>query len=191
MRELSMYQGFTQRDLTKRFDYNPESGEFTNRKTGQLITTTKGGRLVIGVRTGHIILTLSPAKLAYMIMENRVVGKGEMVRFKDGDPNNLIFSNLSIIKKRDNTSSKETVHYYTTDTPTDGVVELHSVHVKDDTRVEGNVVFVVRRGTTQAVYRTGDYDLAVKVRKEWEADKNIHRWDMTMTDQYMPQEGIR
>ncbi|CAB4124940.1 hypothetical protein UFOVP59_60 [uncultured Caudovirales phage] len=174
------YQGFTRKDLMKRFDYKPHSGEFLNRKTGQVITTTKGGRLVIGIRVGNSVLTLSPAKLAYMIMDDRVVAKGEMVKFLDGDSSNLKYDNLSIITKVKNIDKPNAIDYWTTPTEKDGVVLLHP-----------SMVFVVRRGPTQAVYRTFDYDLAVRVREEWEKYPSIHRWDYTMPDHYLPKGALR
>lgn len=174
------YQGFTQKDLIKKFIYNPSSGEFTNRKTGQVITTTKGGRLVIGLRQGNKVLTLSPARLAFMIMENRSLSKDEMIKFLDGDPNNTRFNNLSIVLKKCNVKTKDKVDWYTTKTDCDGIILLHP-----------SKVFVVRRGNKQAVYRTKDYDHALEVYNEWLMDKSIHRWDNTIPDVYMPQNGLR
>lgn len=174
------YQGMTREDLMKRFTYDPMRGIFYSRKSGDMITATKRGRPVISVRSGDNVITLSPAKVAYMIIEDRSLLKGEMIKFIDGDYDNLRFNNLSIIKTNENSPGKPSIDFWSTPTETDGVRLLHPTKV-----------FVVMRGSKQAVYRTKDYEQAVKIRKEWETNRNIHRWDVTLPDVYLPTNGLR
>lgn len=169
------YKGFTRDELITRFIYNPVSGEFFSGKRKTLITAMNKGRLVLSVRRGSMVFNLSRAKVALMIMGGRLPEKDEMIKFIDGDCNNTAYSNISIIKSKDNVVHRPSVVYSTVETSCDGV---HQLLPKG--------YYVVRRGNTQAIYRTYDFDEAVAVRKEWEKDKTIHRWDKTMPSYYMP-----
>ena len=168
--ETDTYNGFTKEDLIRKFIYDPVGGTFFNRRNSNPLTSTQKGRLVLVVRDGDRIVTLSAAKVALLMVGGITLKKGETVKFIDNDPLNLAYSNIVVVAKETLSGNKDYVAPYSVPTETDGVFQIMP-----------KGFFVARRGSKQAVYRTNDYDEAVAIRKEWETDKNIHKWDNSYT----------
>jgi len=168
------YMGMNQKDLISRYVYDPEKGIFYTRKTGKRVTSTNKGKLVLPVRCGDRILNLSPAKVALIIIDNIYVPVGHTISFKDGNHNNLKYSNISIIKRVENNLTINEISYHTKPI-SEGIVSLY--YKQHD--VEHFKFFVVRRGPRQSVYRTLDLEEAKAVYDEWLNDKFITRMDAT------------
>lgn len=173
------YQGFTKEELSKRIIYDPVKGIFLNAKTNEVMNVVKGSKHSILLRVGFSVVTLSPAKVAFFLKDGLVVKSNQVVKFKDKNRANYAYDNLLILNK-DYGCKEGYVHPYTTPTQHKRINLLHP-----------SMVYVVMRGPEQAVYRTPDYDKAVAILTEWMEDNSIHRWDETLPDYYMPQEGIR
>ena len=164
------YQGFTYKELNDKFSSDPVEGRFYSKKTGTLLDSTKGGKMYLGIRIADEIISLQPAKVAMILVDQYFPKDDERVVFKDNDNLNFAYTNLKIIKKRDSALfAKNSVKHTAYATTVDGVF-----------KIEPTGYFVVRRGSDQAVYRSYDFEEAVAIRKEWELDNTIHRWDKTM-----------
>lgn len=164
------YQGFTYKELNDKFSYDPVEGRFYSKKTGKLLDSTKGGKMYLGIRIADKIISLQPAKVAMILVDQYFPKDDERVVFKDNDNLNFAYTNLKIIKKRDSALfAKNSIKHTAYATAVDGVF-----------KIEPTGYFVVRRGSDQAVYRSYDFEEAVAIRKEWELDNTIHRWDKTM-----------
>jgi hypothetical protein len=167
---IEKYQGFTYKELDDKFTYDPVEGKFYSKKTGKLLDSTKGGKMYLGIRIADEVIPLQPAKVAMILVAQYFPKDDERVVFKDNDNLNFAYDNLKIIKKRDSTLfAKNVVRPKAHNTPVDGVVKIMPMGY-----------FVARRGPNQAVYRSYDFEEVVRVRKEWEIDNTIHRWDSTM-----------
>ena len=167
---IDKYQGFTRKELDSKFTYDPINGRFWSKKTGKLLDSTKGGRMYLGIRIADEIIGLQPARVALILEKNYFLKDDETIKFADKDNLNLTLDNILVVKKRQKAlDAKAFEHPKAIQTPVDGVVKLMPMGF-----------FVVRRGPEQAVYRTYDFEEAVNVRKEWELDNTIHRWDKTM-----------
>lgn len=169
---MDHYLGYTQQDLINRFIYDPKTGTLMNKKTNKVITSTKDGRIVVSVRRNGKIVNLSGPRLALMIMDGRALNEDETIKFIDGNSLNIAYHNLSVVPRISKLTKPQPLFYKAHPTETDGVFLMtNGVPIQD--------FFVVRRGSNQAVYRTKDYEEAVMIRKEWESDHSIHRWDNT------------
>ena len=167
---LEKYQGFTYKELNDKFSYDPVEGRFYSKKTGKLLDSTKGGKMYLGIRIADEIISLQPAKVAMILVDQYFPKDDERVVFKDSDNLNFVYTNLKIIKKRDSALfAKNSVKHTAYATAVDGVF-----------KIEPTGYFVARRGSDQAVYRSYDFEEVVAIRKEWELDNTIHRWDKTM-----------
>ena len=159
------YHGFTIEDIKASFDYNPVCGKFINKRTGNLIYDFK-----INIRNpdGKTVTLMLP-RVAVWLVDGRLVAEGYVVKFKDTNHYNLAYDNLVVVPAGE--ANKPTDNSKFVETATKGVF------YNQETRV-----FVVRRGAKQAIYRTLDYKVAVAIRKEWELDKSVHRWDNSLPD---------
>ena len=167
---VEKYQGFTYKELNDKFSYDPVEGRFYSKKTGKLLDSTKGGKMYLGIRIADEIISLQPAKVAMILVDQYFPKDDERVVFKDNDNLNFAYTNLKIIKKRDSALfAKNSIKHTAYATAVDGVF-----------KIEPTGYFVARRGSDQAVYRSYDFEEAVAIRKEWELDNTIHRWDKTM-----------
>lgn len=167
---IEKYQGFTYKELNDKFTYDPVEGKFWSKKTGKLLDSTKGGKMYLGIRIADEIIPLQPAKVAMILVDQYFPKDDERVVFKDQDNLNFTYSNLKVIKKRDAALfGKNAIRPKAYETPVDGVFKVMPMGY-----------FVARRGPNQAVYRSYDFDEVVNIRKEWEIDNTIHRWDKTM-----------
>lgn len=156
----SLYQGFTLSDLKSMLDYDPSNGRFTSKKTGLPLVNN-----VYKVRNPQgSPVSVMLARVAVWFVEGIIVDPDSVVKPIDGDIYNLAYDNLVVVAKQD--SNKPIHSFNAKETATKGVFYLDKYEY-----------FVVRRGPTQAVYRTHSYKEAVAVRKEWEANPSIHRWD--------------
>jgi hypothetical protein len=164
------YQGFTYKELNDKFSYDKVEGKFYNKKTGKLLDSTKGGKMYLGIRIADETISLQPARVALILVDQYFPKNDERVVFKDNDSLNFAYTNLKVIKKRDAALfGKNAIRPKAYDTPVVGVVKIMPMGY-----------FVARRGPEQAVYRSYDFEEVVNVRKEWELDNTIHRWDKTM-----------
>ena len=169
---VSKYQGFTYKELNDKFLYDPVEGKFWSKKTGKLLDSTKGGKMYLGIRIADEIIPLQPAKVAMILVDQYFPKDDERVIFKDHDNLNFAYSNLKVIKKRDAALfGKNAIRPKAYETAVDGVFKVMPMGY-----------FVARRGPNQAVYRSYDFDEVVNIRKEWEIDNTIHRWDATMPE---------
>ena len=182
--DVVTYQGMSQDDLKKKYIYNPLTGEFFNKQSGQLITSTIRGRPVIAIRYGDRVSTLSMAKVALMIMDNRSVSKDEYIKFIDKDCSNLKYSNLSVMSKKTINLTQDHTNFSSEPTGHKRVFVVKGTLNSDPSKVVSKY-FVVRRGPEQAVYRTKDYDHAVDIAEEWLKDNSIHRWDDTYPKHFL------
>jgi hypothetical protein len=164
------YQGFTYKELDDKFTYDPINGRFWGKKTGKLLDSTKGGRMYLSIRIVDEAISLQPARVAMILVDQYFPKDDERVVFKDNDNLNFAYNNLKVIKKRDAALfGKNAIKHTAYATAVEGIF-----------KIEPTGYFVVRRGPEQAVYRTYSFDEAVNIRKEWEIDNTIHRWDSTM-----------
>ena len=169
---VSKYQGFTYKELNDKFLYDPVEGKFWSKKTGKLLDSTKGGKMYLGIRIADEIIPLQPAKVAMILVDQYFPKDDERIVFKDHDNLNFAYSNLKVIKKRDAALfGKNAIRPKAYETAVDGVFKVMPMGY-----------FVARRGPNQAVYRGYDFDEVVNIRKEWEIDNTIHRWDSTMPE---------
>jgi len=163
MNEQDTYHGFTIEDIKASFDYNPVCGKFINKRTGNLVYDFK-----VNIRNpdGKTVTLMLP-RVAVWLVDGRLVAEGYVVKFKDTNHYNLAYDNLVVVPAGE--ANKPTDNSKFVETATKGVF------YNQETRV-----FVVRRGAKQAIYRTLDYKVAVAIRKEWELDKTVHRWDNSL-----------
>lgn len=167
---VSKYQGFTRKELDDKFTYDPINGRFWSKKTGKLLDSTKGGRMYLGVRIADEIIALQPSRVALILAKNYFLGDDEVIRFADKDHLNLTLDNILVVKKKQKAlDAKAFDHPKAIPTVVDGVFKVMPMGY-----------FVARRGPNQAVYRSYDFEEVVNIRKEWEIDNTIHRWDATM-----------
>jgi hypothetical protein len=164
------YQGFTYKELNDKFSYDKVEGKFYNKRTGKILDSTKGGKMYLGIRIADETISLQPARVALILVDQYFPKDDERVVFKDNDSLNFAYTNLKIIKKRDAALfGKNAIRPKAHKTPVDGVVKIMPMGY-----------FVARRGPEQSVYRSYDFEEVVSIRKEWELDNTIHRWDKTM-----------
>ena len=166
---VSKYQGFTRKELDDKFIYDPINGRFWGKKTGKLLDSTKGGRMYLGVRIADEIIGLQPSRVALILANNYFLKDDETIRFADKDHLNLALDNILVVKKKQKAlDAKAFDHPKAHATDVDGVFKIMPMGY-----------FVARRGSDQAVYRSYDFEEVVAIRKEWELDNTIHRWDVT------------
>ena len=163
MTQQDSYQGFTIEDIKSSFDYEPVCGKFINKKTGALIYDY---RVCVRNPEGKVV-TLTLSRVAVWLVDGKLVPEGDVVKFKDTNHYNLAYDNLVVVPAGE--ANKPTDNGKFVETATKGVF------YNQETRV-----FVVRRGAKQAIYRTLDYKVAVAIRKEWELNKSVHRWDNSL-----------
>lgn len=160
---MKTYMGFTRNQLVSYFDYEMTHGTFTRKRDGKrLIDYRYDCRNPDGER-----VSLYLNRVALIIVDGEFLDGDTIVKFKDGNRYNLSYENLVVVKKSED--NLPTDDYKFVETATRGVFYNHTTKM-----------FVVRRGKKQAIYRTFNYNEAVLVRKEWEKDKTIHRWDYSV-----------
>lgn len=160
------YQGYTRDELKKKFFYDPAYGLFINNKTCKPMNSTKDGRLVIVSRVNGKLMTLSAARVALIIVDDRFLSSDEIIKFKDGDPQNLSYDNILVVRKDESLSEVRPEAPKAVATEEDRIFKITPKNY-----------FVVRRGPTQAVYSTYSMKEAIEVRDEWLKDNKIHKWD--------------
>lgn len=159
------YHGYTVDELKDKFDYEPRSGRFTNKMTGNYIYDFK-----VSIRSGDKSkksTTLSLSRVAVAFMEGEFLSEDFVVKYKDDNRYNLTYDNLVVVHKTE--LNLPVTSSNVVETATEGVFYNHVTSM-----------FIVRRGTLDAIYRTPNYKEAVAVRKEWEENDEIHKWDFTV-----------
>lgn len=162
---MDTYLGYTLDELKLMFSYDQETGKFVNLKTGNKVLDFKYSMRDKSGKPVSLLLN----RLAVAIVEDSFIDPLYVVKFKDSNPYNLAYDNLLVV--HDSERNPSLGGYKFVETATRGI--YHNPTTK---------MFVVRRGSNQAVYRTFDYKEAVVVRKDWEADRLHHVWDKTVPD---------
>lgn len=162
---MGSYLGFSRDDLVAMFDYDPIEGIFTRKSDGRKLLDFK---YACRDSQGNSV-TLYLHRVACVLVDNLFLSDDDCVRFKDGNRFNMAYDNL-VVAKRAGDNEPVSEHKYV-ETATEGVFYNPK-----------SQLFVVRRGATQAIYRTFSYKEAIFVRKEWELDNKVHRYDFTMPD---------
>lgn len=158
-------------DLKTKYRYDPETGDIFNKKTGNAVGSLKKNSLVFTYRAcGNKMRDMTLARFA-LLLNGEPVPQNKVVYFDDGNPLNLKRTNL-VVADRDMMFGRNN----TTDRPNYVPTSVEGIY-----QGTHNNIFVVRRNRDQAVYRTGNFEEAVNVRNEWLHNKNIHRWDDTLT----------
>jgi len=159
------YKNYTLDELRTILDYNKETGVFKSRISGkELIDRTYSYR---DVKTKKVV-NFQLARVAYMLGSNEYLGEKDRVTYKDGDVYNLKYDNLVVVPYnevylRKHNSLKNTY------------LETEEDHIFVGTM---SGLFVVRRDTHQAIYRTYDKEEAIAVRDRWlESGKTLHEND--------------
>lgn len=158
------YKNYTINELMTILDYNKETGIFKSMVSGkELVDRTYSYR---DVKTKRVV-NFQLARVAYMIGSGNYMEDSERITYKDGDVYNLKYDNLVLVSynemyKKPNSVKNE---YLETD---EEHIWVGSI----------NRMFVVRRGSTQSVYRTYDKQEAVAVRDRWLASgKKLNEFD--------------
>lgn len=159
------YKGYTIEQLKSIVEYDPDTGIFKSKKTGKELVNRD---FTHRDEETKVVSCLRLSRVAIMFMTDDYIDDKDRVSFKDGDPYNLIYSNLVVVPY-------ETIYKNKTNNPTNVYLETEYEHVFVGSL---NKMFVVRRGVDQAIYRTYDKNEAVAVRDRWFASgKTWHEWD--------------
>lgn len=157
-------------DLKTKYKYDPETGDIFNKKTGNSVGSLKKNTLVFTYRSScGKMRDMTLARFA-MLLNGEEVAPDKVIYFDDGNSLNLKRSNL-VVADRDSFFGRNNASDRPNYVPTSVEGIYQGTH---------NNLFVVRRDRLMAVYRTGDFEEAVRVRQEWLRDKSIHRWDDTI-----------
>lgn len=162
---MNTYLGMTLEELDKSFFYDRDNGKIYSRFSKQEVGSVTDSGLVIKKRVGHKVINLSVGKMCYFMIHGVCLDKYDKIYYLDGDYTNLKPDNLSVVRYVPNRNPSELEPY----------VEVDRRIFYDPNKTR----YVVRRGSTQAVYRTFDLKEAVSIRNEWEIDNSIHKWDET------------
>lgn len=159
------YKGYTIEQLKSIVEYDPDTGIFKSKKTGKELVNRD---FTHRDEETKVVSCLRLSRVAIMFMTDDYIDDKDRVSFKDGDPYNLIYSNLVVVPY-------ETIYQNKTNNPTNVYLETEHEHVFVGSL---NKMFVVRRGVDQAIYRTYNKEEAVAVRDRWlESNKTLHEWD--------------
>lgn len=159
------YKNFTLDQIRMILDYNKETGMFKSKVSGKELIDRTFSYRDIETRKVH---NFQLARVAYMLGSDLYLEDKDRVTFKDGDPYNLKYSNLSVVTYKEIYAKK-------TNYPKNVYLETEHEHVYVGTL---NGLFVVRRGPQQAIYRTYNKEEAVAVMNRWlESGKVLHEND--------------
>ena len=168
------YKGYTVKELMTILDYDKETGIFKSMVSGKELVGYGVAEAAMPHRTfsyrepvSKKVINFQLARVAYMIGSGCCIEDKERITYKDGDVYNLKYDNLVLVSynemyKKPNSVKNE---YLETD---EEHIWVGSI----------NRMFVVRRGSTQSVYRTYDKQEAVAVRDRWLASgKKLNEFD--------------
>lgn len=158
------YQGYTVDELKTKFDYDPHSGRFTNKVTGNYIYDFK---LPTRHKDTKNPTSFMLSRIALAFVEGEFLDDDFVVKYKDDNRYNLAYDNLVVVHMSE--VNKPITSLNVVGTATEGVFYNQATST-----------YIVRRGPLQAVYRSPSYMEAVAIRKEWEEDNEIHKWDTTV-----------
>ena len=153
------YKNYTINELMTILDYNKETGIFKSMVSSkELVDRTYSYR---DVKTKRVV-NFQLARVAYMIGSGNYMEDSERITYKDGDVYNMKYDNLVVVSYKEMYKKPNTVknEYLETDEPHIWVGSI-------------NRMFVVRRSSTQSVYRTYDKQEAVAVRDRWLASGKV------------------
>lgn len=159
------YQGYTIEQLKEIVDYNKNTGVFVSKKTNKELIDRKFAYR--DTKTKKVISLYLP-RIAIMFTTDDYLDDKDRVTFKDGDVYNLKIDNLVVVPYKE-------IYQNKVNNPTNTYLETEYEHVYVGTL---NKLFVVRRNSDQAIYRTYSKEEAVAVRDRWlESGKTLHELD--------------
>lgn len=159
------YQGYTIEQLKEIVDYNKDTGVFVSKKTNKELIDRKFAYR--DTKTKKVISLYLP-RIAIMFTTDDYLDDKDRVTFKDGDVYNLKIDNLVVVPYKE-------IYQNKVNNPTNTYLETEYEHVYVGTL---NKLFVVRRNSDQAIYRTYSKEEAVAVRDRWlESGKTLHELD--------------
>jgi hypothetical protein len=155
----------TKSDLEVNYIYDKDEGKVYTRRDRKEIVTTSDSGLVHKRRSGDSVITISLGKLCYFLIHETTLVAVDKILYRDGNFYNLRPDNLEVVRYISNTRDEPEPY----------------VQVEERIFYDPQTTFyVVRRGPTQAVYRTFDLKEAISIRNEWKNDKSIHKWDKSV-----------
>lgn len=159
------YKGYTIEQIKSVVDYDPDTGVFKSKISGkELIDRTFSVRHPVTKRSDKLYLS----RVAIMLSIDDYINDNDRVTFKDGDPYNNKLDNLVVVPYKE-------VYQNKVNNPTNVYLETEYEHIYVGSL---NRLFVVRRGSDQAIYRTYNKEEAVAVMDRWlESGKTLHEWD--------------
>lgn len=162
------YKGFTIEQIKSVLDYNPDTGIFTSKISGkELIDRTFAIRHPVTKKADKLYLS----RVAIMFATDDYLDDKDRVSFKDGDPYNNKLDNLVVVPFKE-------IYQNRSNNPTNTYLETEYEHIFVGSL---NKMFVVRRGSDQAIYRTYNKEEAVAVMNRWlESGKVKHEWDKSV-----------
>jgi hypothetical protein len=164
------YKGYTIDQIKELLDYDPETGEFTSKRSGKTLIGRDFSHRVDGTKE---ITKFWLARVAVMFVKNDYVDDKDRVVYKDKDIYNLKADNLVVVPYNQ-------VYMKDANDPVNRYYETEEEHIYVGSM---NRLFVVRRGPEQAIYRTYSKQEAIEVRDRWlQSGKILHEWDATMPE---------
>ena len=159
------YKGYTIEEIKTLVDYDPVTGVFKSKVSGkELIDRAFSVRHPVTKKVDRLYLS----RVAVMFDRDDYLNDEDRVTFKDGDPYNNKLDNLVVVPFKE-------VYQNRSNNPTNTYLETEYEHVYVGTL---NRLFVVRRSSNQAIYRTYSKEEAVAVRDRWlESGKTLHELD--------------
>jgi hypothetical protein len=162
---MANYLGMTKSDLEVNYIYDKDEGRVYTRRERKEVGTPTASGLVHKRRCGDKTVTISLGKLCYFLEHEVTLVAADKILYRDGNFYNLKPENLEAVR-------------YISNRP-EGIEPY--IEVEERIFYDPNTTFyVVRRGPTQAVYRTFDLKEAISIRNEWKNDNSIHKWDKSV-----------
>lgn len=159
------YKGYTIEEIRNLLDYDPDTGTFKSKLTDKvLVDRTFSVRHPVTRKADKLYLS----RVAIMFDRDDYLDDKDRVSFKDGDPYNNQISNLVVVPYKE-------IYQNKANNPTNYYLETEYEHIFVGSL---NRLFVVRRNSDQAIYRTYNKQEAVDVMNRWiESGKILHELD--------------
>lgn len=95
-------------------DYNPETGVFTNKKNGRVLTANADtGLISVSSKSLGIKFNIKPEKLAWFMMYGTVPSGRKRILHRNLNPKDNRFSNLKVITRKEYKQVMEAYHNLT------------------------------------------------------------------------------
>lgn len=157
--------GLTKLEWEATYSYNKEEGNIYSKSSCKVIGSPSPYGLLVKKRLGDKVMTINLGRLCMFLLTEEDLPRHTFVRYYDEDINNLRPENLYLSKSK----SVFDFRYL-------GREEIVDIDTGIIYNPNSNM-FVVKRGSKQSVYRTYSLEEAISIRKEWELDNSIHKWD--------------